>query len=123
LRKLTPETPLPVKPGGVPKALGGITTREFEAALDLYDSPPARRRRPSAKPSAPGIALPPLDPSSWEAFVRSFIAAVLFLNGQAPLIRNYPGKLTAARKEEAESALEKPRKLVIRWPAWARKHQ
>lgn len=102
-----------------------MTAREFDAALDLYDPPRTRRRRrPTAgQPSVPGIALPPLDPSSREAFAKSFIAAVHFLNGQAPLIRNDPGKLTAARKEEAEAALEKLRKLVIRWPAWARKHR
>ena len=123
LRQLTPETPLPVKPGGAPKLLAGMTARDFDAALDLFDPRATRRRRRSVTPSVPGIALPPLDLGNREVFAESFIAAIKVLIAQAPRIRSLRGKLSAERKEETEAELENLRKLILHWPAWAKKHR
>ena len=123
LRQLSPDTPLPVKPGGEPKQLACMTAREFDAALDLFDPPRTGRRRPSKNPSVPGIPLPPLNPSNRELFALSFIAALEVLCAQAPGIRTLSGKLSRERKEAMEVEIEKLRKLILHWPAWAKKHR
>ena len=123
LKILTPETSLPVKPGGVLKPLASMTSREFDAALDLYDPPKTRRssRSRGMKPTVPGIPLPAMDMRTRELLALSTIAAIELLIAQASQIRSLPGKLSAERKGEAEAILENLRKVIIRWPAWAKK--
>ncbi len=120
LRQLSPDTPLPIEPGGAPKPLPRMTAREFDAALDLYEG---RRHHRPVKPSVPGIPLPALDPGNREVYAGSFIAAIEFLIAEAPRIRALRGKLSAGRKEETEAAVENLRKVILRWPAWATKHR
>ncbi len=120
LRQLSPDTPLPITPGGAPIPLANMNTRDFDAALDLFEG---RRRHRSVTPSVPGISQPPLDRSNREAFVQSLIAAIELLITEIQRIRELPGKLTAGRKEEAEAVVEKLRKAILRLPAWAIKHR
>jgi hypothetical protein len=111
--KLTPDTLLTDPKTGRQKTLKDMTSRELDRALDALEgrTAPEKPKRLSGDVTLSG--------DTREAFAADALRIMDRLSEQMTEIRSVKGSLTGDSKQRVLAAIERLRRIVLKWPAWA----
>ena len=110
---LTPDTLLTDPRTGRQTALREMSTRSLDRALDALEGK-ATPEKP--KPASAAVVL---SGETREAFAADTQRIMGLLSDQLVEIRKRKGSLTGDSKQRVLEAIERLRRIVLKWPAWA----
>jgi hypothetical protein len=110
---LTPDTLLTDPRTGRQAPLREMTARELDRALDALEGKPTPDQ---PKPRSADVRL---DGATREQYAADVLNAMDLLAGRLADIRGRKGRLTGESKQDVLGALERVRRAVLKWPAWA----
>ncbi len=110
---LTPDTRLSDPRTGRPTPLTDMSTREWDRALDALEG-----KTPPDKPKPPSVDVT-FRGATREEYAAEVRKAMDLLAGRLADIRGRKGRLTGDSKQNVLAAIERVRRTVLKWPAWA----
>ena len=110
---LTPDTLLTDPRTGRQTALREMSARSLDRALDALEG---KKEPDKPKPASVDVTFRGATREEYAAEVRK---AMDLLAGRVPEIRGRKGRLTGDSKQEVLAAIERLRRTVLKWPAWA----
>jgi hypothetical protein len=110
---LTPDTLLADPRTGKQIPLKEMSARELDRALDALEG-----RKDPDKPKPPSVDVT-LNGATREEYAADFLKVMDLLTGRGAEIRGRKGHLTGDSKQGVLSAIERLRRVVLKWPAWA----
>ena len=110
---LTPDTLLTDPRTGRQVPLKDLSTRALDRALDALEgkTPPENPKPPSGDVTLTG--------KTREEFAADALRIMGRLSAQMPEILGRKGSLTGDSKQRVLEAIERLRRIVLKWPAWA----
>jgi hypothetical protein len=110
---LTPDTLLTDPRTGRQTPLKDMSTRELDRALDVLEG---RKDPDKPKPVSVDVTF---RGATREEYAADVLKAMDLLVGRLADIRGRKGRLSGGSKQNVLAAIERLRRTVLKWPAWA----
>ena len=110
---LTPDTLLTDPRTGRQVPLKDLSTRALDRALDALEGKPDPDK---PKPASVDVTF---RGATREEYAADVLKAIDLLAGRLTDIRGRKGRLTGDSKQDVLAAIERLRRTVLKWPAWA----
>jgi hypothetical protein len=110
---LTPDTLLTDPQTGRQVPLKDLSTRSLDRALDALEG---KKEPDKPKPASVDITF---RGATREEYAAEVLKAMDLLTGRLAEIRGRKGRLTGDSKQDVLAAIERLRRTVLKWPAWA----
>ncbi len=110
---LTPDTLLTDPRTGRQTPLKDMSTREWDRALDALEG---NKDPDKPKPASVDVTF---KSATREEYAADALKAMELLVGRVADIRGRKGRLTGDSKQNVLAAIERLRRTVLKWPAWA----
>ena len=110
---LTPDTLLTDPRTGRQVPLKDLSTRSLDRALDALEG---KKDPDKPKPASVDVTF---RGATREEYAADVLKAMDLLAGRLADIRGRKGRLTGGSKQDVLAAIERLRRTVLKWPAWA----
>jgi len=111
--KLTPDTQLTDPRTGRQLPLKEMSARELDRALDALEG-----KKDSGKPKQASLGVM-FSGTTREEYAADVLKTMDLMAGRLADIRGRKGSLTGDSKQDVLAAIERLRRIVLKWPAWA----